>query len=410
MTSRLVIGFVFAGAMSGCLPPSVESGPAPRPLKPQDGPPASIYVDYYGGSFMRQIQTRFRVERGAYVMVGHLGGDGAIRVLYPETPRASGWVAGGKSITLKPHAAMYDMAPHLYSFATAPYRSLSSQLDSYDGLGHGYVFVIASRSPIDYDALAGGRDFDVLEVYDYETTNDPRFAVRSLADEIVSGPYTLRFATNASRSSYAMSTGCGTRWGLMTYGSSYYDHDLPWFDLGYSVFSYPGASLMNSVMFARYYGLGRSCRGSQYASHLYRGFTSRTVVGGVTPPPPAPVTPQLQRPTRRTLENPQRGPLFSGRSSFDRAGTLSSRAPARGSSFDGERYSRRPISGRPEYPTRTRDHEVTRPTHTEVRGPERASRPVDTPRLTTPSQPPTTTTSTATSGGETRAERPRPQP
>lgn len=402
MTARFVIGVAIAAALSGCVPPN--AGLAPRPLKPEDGPRATIHVNYYGGDFMRQIQTRFRVERGAYVMVGHLGGDGGIRVLYPETPQASGWVAGGRSITLKAQSAMYDVAPRLYSFATAPYRSLSSQLDSYDGRGHGYVFVIASRSPIDFDALANARDFDVLEVNDYASTNDPRYAVRSLADEIATGPYTLRFATSGNRSLYATTTGCPSRWGLMSYGISDY---LSWHDLGYSLFNYPGASLMNSFMFARYHGFGRSCRGSQYASHVYQIYPSRTTVG-VTPPPSPPITPQLQRPTRRTLDNPARGPLFSGRSSFDRAGTLSSRGSR--SSLDDERRARRPISGRPEYPTRTRDHDVSRPTHTEVQGPERASRPMDTPRLTTPSQPPTTTTSTATSGGETRAERPRPQP
>lgn len=403
MTSRLVIGFAIATAVSGCLPPSTT--PAPRPLKPEEGPSGTIHADFFGGQFTRQIQTRFRVDNAAYVLVGHLGGDGVIRVLYPQTPWASGWVARNKTVMLKPYTAMHDMSPHLFSYATAPYRSMGAQIDSYDGLGYGYVFMIVSRRPIDYFALQEGSGFDALEILDYATTRDPRYAIRSLADGIATGPYTLKFASSRTSNSYALATGCGMQWGL----NRGLDPFSPFMGFGYSFFDYPGSALMNGLAFAQYsrlHGMTRSCRGSQYAysSPLYREYSNGVTTVPVPGTPPGPLTPRLQRPERRTFTDPERTAIIGGRSSIDRGSTASR------SSFAGERRSRRPIGSGSEYPTRTRGYEVTRPTHTEVRGPERASRPIDTPRLATPSQPPTTTTSTATTGGETRAERPRPQP
>src|SRR5687767_13563890 len=148
MTSRLATGLALAATaatLMGCLPPNAQP---PRPIKPDDGPQGSVHVDFRGGALTRQLWTRFRLDRAGYVLVGHLGGDGQIRVLYPETPRSSGWVDAGKTMQLKSRAAMHDVSPRLFSFASAPWRSFSAQLDSYDGLGHGYVFMITSRYPI----------------------------------------------------------------------------------------------------------------------------------------------------------------------------------------------------------------------------------------------------------------------
>jgi hypothetical protein len=405
MASRLTKGFAFAAiaaALSACAPPS--SAPrAPRPITPQDGPRGTVSVEVFGGAFARQIQPRFRLDRAGYVLVGHLGGDGQIRVLYPETPSKSGWVSGNKTIRLKPHAAVWDVSPNLYSFATAPYRSFSAQMDSYDGRGHGFVFLITSRSPIDYEALRGASGYDDLAVEDYEDNRDPRYAVRTFADELTTGPYSLKFARNPHGGLYANATGCPSNWGLYSYGRVAYS---PWMDLGYSYFSYPGASLLNSVAWASMYGL-RSCRGSHYYASE-RGFRTYVATIPVTGTPTGPLTPRLQRPTRRTLEQGQRTRILTGRSPIDRTidrtgETLSHRRPMGGGDGIGRFGSRERTFERPE---RAREVEVSRPTSTEVhRGRETASRPTETPRMTTPSTPPQTTTST---GGETKAERPRP--
>ena len=409
MASRLAKGFALAAitaALSACAPPSTAPR-APRPVTPQDGPNGTVSVEVFGGVFARQIQPRFRLDRAGYVLVGHLGGDGQIRVLYPETPAKSGWVSANKTIRLKAHAAVWDVSPNLYSFATAPYRSYSAQMDSYDGRGHGFVFLITSRYPIDYEALAGAGGYDDLAVEDYDDTRDPRYAVRSFADDLTTGPYTLKFARNPHGSLYANATGCPSNWGLFSYGRSVYS---PWMDVGYTYFSYPGASLLNSMAWASMYGL-RSCRGSRYYA-AERGF--RTYVATIPVPgtPSTPITPQLQRPTRRTLEHGQRTRILTGRSPIDRTidrtgESLSHRRPLGGGDGVGRFGSRERTIERPE---RAREVEVSRPTSTEIsRGRENASRPTETPRLTTPSAPtPTTTTTTTSTGGETRAERPRP--
>jgi hypothetical protein len=415
MASRLAKGFAFfaiTAALSACAHPGAPA--APRPVTPENGPKGTLSVDVFGGEFARQIQPRFRLDRAGYVMVGHLGGDGQIRVLYPETPQKSGWVSGNKTIRLKPTAAVWDAAPNLFSFATAPIRSFSAQMDSYDGMGHGFVFLITSRYPIDYEALMGASGYEELAVEDYEATRDPRYAVRSFADDLTTGPYTLKFARNSHGSLYANATRCSSNWGLFSYygGLSYY----PWMDLGYSYFSYPGASLMNSVAWASMYGLSRCRGGNYYAMHLPRyGYGGRTVFIPVTGTPSGPITPQLQRPTRRTFEEGQRTRILTGRSPIDRitdrsGETLAHRRPTGGQGRErigrfggGERTIDR--SDRP------REIERSRPASTEIsRGRESASRPTETPRMTTPSAPPQTTTTTTSTGGETRAERPRPQP
>lgn len=413
MASLLANGFACTAviaALMGCAPP--KSVQAPRPVTPENGPNGTVMVDVSGRGFARQIQPRFWLDRSGYVLVGHLGGDGQIRVLYPETPRksgwvSSGWVSGGKTIQLKPHAAVWDASPNLYSYASAPYRSFSAQMDSYDGRGHGYVFLITSRYPIDYEAILGAGGYEELAVEDYEDTRDPRYAVRSFADDLATGPYTLKFARNARGNMYAESTGCPSNWGLWSYGTSY----GPFWDAGYSALFFPGASLLRGLAIARYHGL-QSCRGSHYAlGRLYLP----TIVTTVTPvpgTPTGPITPRLQRPTRRTFEDGQRTRILTGRSPIDRTidrtgETVSHRRPTGSGDGYGRFGSRERTIDRTD---RARDVERSRPTSTEIhRGRDNASRPPETTRVT-PSAPPPTTTTTTSTGGETRAERPRPNP
>lgn len=391
MSSRLATGFalaVTAATLSACLP--TNAAQSPRPVTPKDGPEGTVRVVYLGGSFTRRIQARFRLDRAGYVLVGHLGGDGRIRVLYPETPRDRGWVAGGETIVSKPQTAMYDVSPHFFSFAMAPWRSLGAQMDSYDGLGHGYVFMITSRSPIDYGTLGDRDGFETLEIENYEATHDPRYAIRNLADELSTGGYTLKFARDPNGGAYARATGCPSRWDLMAYHPAF--GYMPWMELGYLYFQYPGASLLHGIQFARHHGM-LSCRGSLYASGFHSG--RPTVVIPVAGTPQGPLTPRLQRPARRTLEDETRTAIINGRSAFDRRGTLSSRR-----AFRGGQPASRPTMGRPERP---RDIGRSRPGSTEIARPQRSARPNDGPRMTTRSAPRPTA---GTSGGGTKVDRP----
>lgn len=399
MTSRLAFGFAIATMLGACVPPTT-GGPAPRPLKPQDGPRATIHVDHSGGAFLGHIRTRFRLDRSGYAMVGHLGGDGQIRVLYPQTPYSSGWVAEGKTISLKPVNAMYDLAPYLFSFARPPYRTSAAMYDSYDGRGHGYVFIITSRYPIYLGAVAADRAFETLHVQEYDRESDPRVAIRELADDLTTGPYSLTYATNdGPLSRYSLASTCAYGWAL----SSYDPYFGPW-SFGFSFFDYPGNSIVNGLAFAHYYGFGRSCGGSHYVDNALSFRRYSTIYNPVRPAaaPRSDTTPDLERPKRRSLENPDRGrgPLMSGFGSFGRR-----------TGFDLERGSRRPVGGRPQSPVRARDRglDVTGRANTDIHRPGRGSRPVETPRSATPStatpvQPPAPTAH----GDQVKAERPKP--
>jgi hypothetical protein len=401
MIARITMGFAAGALITGCQP---RTAPEPRPLKPEGGPKGSVHVNYTGGTFTRRIQTRFRVESGSYVLVGHLGGDGQLRVLYPETPKSTGWVSGNKTVSLKPYAAVYDGSPHLFSFATASYRSVGARMDSYDGLGHGYVFMIASRHPIDFAALMDASGFEDLGIEDYERDRDPRYAVRSFADDIATGPYTLKFASSLGASPLDRA-GCQTPWGFMGYRTA----GLWWQDLGYSYFAYPGWSLLSGFALANFYGYGQQwCHGSHYAisTGIYR---TRVVATVPTTTPAGPLTPRLQRPERRTLTDHERTTIV-GRSSVGRGSATSARR-----AYDGRR-SRPGDDWRPadrtSEPKRSSRENVGRSGHgsTPSRGQrpaERATRPQETQRTTTPASP-SSTTGSAPSGGEKTTERPIP--
>jgi hypothetical protein len=177
---------------------------APQPLKPEDGPKTSITVDYTGGLFNRSLHAYFRTEQYAYVMVGHLGGDGRIRVLYPESPDESGYIRGKKQYRTAATPAYYDAVPSLFSYTVSPHRGLGARHDSYDGRGHGYVFMIASRTPLRYGLLYDYAGWAELEMEGYTYHHDPRYAIRGFADVLSGGAkYTLKFATSAMTSSYS---------------------------------------------------------------------------------------------------------------------------------------------------------------------------------------------------------------
>ena len=117
-------------------------------------------------------------------MVAHLGGDGRIEVLYPTDARETGYVPAGKWFRTPAFSAYYDAVPQLYSFAMTPYRSVGARLDSYDGRGNGFIFVIASRNPLRFDRVSQSGLWDDYEVSSYRSTYDARTSIRQFADEI----------------------------------------------------------------------------------------------------------------------------------------------------------------------------------------------------------------------------------
>lgn len=226
MSARAIVGSSLLLVAAACsYAPSAEP---PRPIKPEDGPKASIRVQFTGANIYRQLEPSFIVDENAFVMVGHLGGDGMIRVLYPTSPSAAASrVEAGKTIRVARADAMYDADPSLFNFATRPYRRMSAEMDSYDGLGHGYVFLIASRYPLNFEPAMDGREFGEMDVADYGDMVDPRLAVRRFADVIAGGPYTLKFAAAHSTQTYGSSY-CGGHLGYSSFSGGYWGGRRPY--------------------------------------------------------------------------------------------------------------------------------------------------------------------------------------
>ncbi|HEX6051796.1 MAG TPA: hypothetical protein VFZ21_21155 [Gemmatimonadaceae bacterium] len=257
---------------------------APRPLKPEDGPRASIHVTYMGGLLNRSVEAYFRSEQGAYVLVGHLGGDGRIRVLYPGTPDESGYVRGKKMYRTTRAPAYYDGIPSLFSFAVSPFRGLGAMHDSYDGRGHGYVFIVASRTPLRYGLLDDYAGWAEWEVEDYQRSHDPRYAVRTFADLVAGGAnYTLKFASSLMTTSYD------------TYASRAWDCTLL---SSLSLLGHSAWSGWNPYVLGYRFSPARYCAGTfptfSYASAGYTRPVVRVPVPGTGDPAPS-----LDRPGRR---------------------------------------------------------------------------------------------------------------
>lgn len=171
---------------------------------PKTGPEASIYASYDGGMLNRRTDAVFKVDQSAYVMVAHLGGNGRIDVIFPSDASESGYVPGGKWYRTPSFAAYYDAVPQLYSFATTQFRSLGARLDSYDGLGHGYVFMIASKTPMRFDRISDFGMWNDYDVVNYTYSQDPRSAIRTFADMIAGrSNYTLKYANSMGTTSMA---------------------------------------------------------------------------------------------------------------------------------------------------------------------------------------------------------------
>jgi hypothetical protein len=270
----------------------------PRPLVPERGPDASVRVGYTGGLLNRSLTAYFRTEQNAYVIVAHLGGDGIIRVLYPEAPYAQGWVAARKTLRTATFQAPYDAIPSLFSYSVSQYRNGSARYSSYDGRGHGYVFIVASRRPLSYSLLEdpGSGEWSEWQVSDYAQSPDPRYAIRDFADAVAhGGGYTLKYAGALSTSQYdalasrywdcAMLSSLGSLaygvWAPMSlYSPLYALEDLP-------------SSYCGSNAYSRYrYAVGNA----------YGPATPTTSIIPTVPTPTSPTpAPTLHRPGRRGL-------------------------------------------------------------------------------------------------------------
>lgn len=226
---------------------------APQPLVPRNGPAANVIVEYDGSVFSRRLAALFSVERPAYVLVGHLGGDGVIRVLFPEDARESGYVEGKKLFRTDLATGDYDAAPGYWFMRPAMYRSVGAMSDSYDGNGHGFVFMVASDQPLRFDRISGFGLWDEFEVPAYASSHDPRLAIRAFANLLSpNGRYTLDYANSFSSRAMYSSAASATDCAFLAQGA-----------IGMSPWLHS---------FSSFYGLNGSHRGSGCGNSLYESY------------------------------------------------------------------------------------------------------------------------------------------
>lgn len=268
MTTRRYLPVLLV-ALAAC---AQQPATAPQPLVPKNGPEANVRVDYDGGIFNRRLEALFSVKRPAYVMVAHLGGDGTVRVLFPEDGRESGWVPGGKLYRTDFTRGDYDAAPGYWFMRPSFYRTVGARTDSYDGNGHGFVFIIASSYPLRFDRVSEFGLWNEVELTRYSSTSDPRVLIREYANLVApNGKYTLDYAS--SHTSYSTYSYAQSRMDCEMMSSYWF---VPWYFTG--------------LGYAGYFGRGLpSCRGSYYA-YAYRDYLTRRSFAGWNSGPTVPVT------------------------------------------------------------------------------------------------------------------------
>ena len=321
MSFRAAAGFALLVVTAAC---AGRTGVSTRPINPDNGPNATIRATMSGPAVYRQLEANFRLDEAGYVVVGHLGGDGMVRVVYPSLPGDQQRLAAHTWVRTDPFDAPYDFAPQRYTFASEPIRSSSAAFDSYDGRGHGYIFVVTSYQPLNMEALMDGFEFGELDVQNYGSMFDPRVAVQRIADAVAGrGHYTLKFANSFSTYDYASASygprsSCSPAFSQLFLGYDYYMDvtSLFWSAWGmpmWHVAPWHHQSFLNRCGSRYAFGYGGYYRG--YDAYPWRA--GPPVQTGSVPPATTPptVTPILTR-LRPTVGG--RPADADGRSAIDR--------------------------------------------------------------------------------------------
>ena len=316
LASRLISFPVLLAVAAGC----ASSTWSPRTaITPERGPVAHLHATYSGGLTNRFLRASFKVDRNAYVLVGHLGGDGLIEILYTENARESNFVRAGTTYSTAQVSAMYEGVPQLFNYTSRAFRSIGARTDSYDGRGNGFVFIIANRVPLYLEPLQeNGYWNNDYQVANYSWSSDPREAIRYFADAVaMGGPYSLKYAnsfgTNALSSYATQQMDCAVISSALGFGNLFLEPGFGFLGGGFSAFSWytfgnPVWGLANSNWYAFYGALapGYGCGRGGFGRGLYAGATRWGTLppGYLTESPtaaPKPTTPVVPAFTPRRL-------------------------------------------------------------------------------------------------------------
>lgn len=260
-------------------------------MAPRLGPQGTIRALYDGGLLRRRVSAQFSLNEPGYVLVGHLGGDGLISVMYPRRAYPM-WAEKGQIYRTAAIPADYDAAPDYYFMALTRQRSPGARSYSYDGRGNGFIFMITSRRPLRLERISDYGSWDDIEVVDYYRMLDPRMAIREYADMLADGaPYTISYAQSFTAYSYTNYADAAMDCAMFSMFTGPWTYGYGWM----SGFGYRYGSIFDA---------GNYCGNSAYAyGYGYRypyGYRPNGPVFN-TPVPQPPVTPVAQSTPRPTF-------------------------------------------------------------------------------------------------------------
>lgn len=168
-----------AVALTGCatadLRPGIVRHETPRQIWSKfHGPDVRIRAQVVSTNNSRMIEPVVSVGGdSAWILIGDIGDDGTLRIVYPARPGQPNVVQKNRSFEgprFQPRVVLPFMPTAFSTVRTAP----------------GYTFVIASASPLDLSKLAeeSGDRWSIFDVYYENHMNDPRPAITDLAASI----------------------------------------------------------------------------------------------------------------------------------------------------------------------------------------------------------------------------------
>jgi hypothetical protein len=132
------------------------------------------------------IQPEVSLADSAYLVIGDIGDDGTMRIIYPARPGEENLVPKGRAFR----------GPRFLPRIEMPFRATALAMGR---TTPGYAFVIASSLPLDLTKLAEGEHWSIFDVYYDNHMSDPRPAITDLAAAIASdvGQVSISYAPYA---------------------------------------------------------------------------------------------------------------------------------------------------------------------------------------------------------------------
>jgi hypothetical protein len=163
-------------ALAGCatadLRPGIVRHETPKQIWSRfHGPGVRIRASVIATDNARMIQPIVSLADSAYLVIGDIGDDGTLRIIYPARPGEANLVRRGDKLEVprfQPRMVLPFMPTAFTLARTAP----------------GYAFAIASSLPLDLTKLADGDRWSVFDIYHEDFMVDPRPAITDLVAAI----------------------------------------------------------------------------------------------------------------------------------------------------------------------------------------------------------------------------------